>query len=168
VASPRLERGYQRPRARHRRDPFGKALVDRGFGQVTQQAHPLTQGGLEIQFALHRALGDRRDLVLDPAKSASSSMHSAWIVESMSETNRRGAAIGWSDSSRSLSGKCASRMRRTGRIAFQHFEFEHLLAPFEHSRAGHFPAAFLDRFHRARKIVTKRLRLCYQAGDEHR
>ena len=55
-----------------------------------------------------------------------------------------------------------------GRIAFQHFEFENVLTPFEHARAGHFPAPLLDRFHRARKIVTKRLRLCYQAGDEHR
>ena len=47
-------------------DPFVKAPGKLALIQTGKQPHPLPQRPAEIQLALHRALGDPRDLVLEP------------------------------------------------------------------------------------------------------
>ena len=66
VAAARVQRFDQRARAGHRADAVGKALLDGGFGQILQQADPFLQRAFEIEFALHGALGDRGDAILQP------------------------------------------------------------------------------------------------------
>jgi hypothetical protein len=54
-----------------------------------------------------------------------------------------------------------------GSIAADHFDFQHRFAEIEHAGAGHFRPGFLDLCRGPCKIVTKRLRVCYQTGNEH-
>ena len=65
-AAVRLESADQGSRPRRRHDSLGEALRDGAFLQVGEQPHPLPQGAFEIEFALHRSLGDGGDLRLDP------------------------------------------------------------------------------------------------------
>ena len=54
----------QRARARHQRDAIDDHVIDDGDRQAFQQRHALTQRRLECDFAPHRALGDRRYVIL--------------------------------------------------------------------------------------------------------
>ncbi len=66
AAAARLEGLHQHPRAFGGADAFVETAGDRALVQPRQQRHPFAQRASEIEFALHRPLGDFGDLRLDP------------------------------------------------------------------------------------------------------
>src|SRR6185312_9299485 len=58
-----LDEGF---RAGSNLDPLVEAALERALVEAGEKPHALTQRSGEIQLALHRALGDPRDLVLEP------------------------------------------------------------------------------------------------------
>lgn len=57
---------HQRARAGHEGDVGLVGLLQGGFGQVLQQGDAFAQRGLEIELAVHGALGDGRDMGFEP------------------------------------------------------------------------------------------------------
>ncbi len=65
----RAHRPHQRGTARREAQPLGDQPVDRRDRNVLQQRNPLAQGRLEGDLAPHRALGDRRHVILEAERS---------------------------------------------------------------------------------------------------